>query len=138
MSKSNVPKRPAVPDPEGNDRAHRRTFTAAYTLQVVQVADACTDPGQIGALLRREGLYHTHLATWRKQRLKGEQQALAPQKRGRKPAEKNPLADEVARLEREKTKLEEKLRRAHLTIDFQKKLSEILGIPMAESSEDAS
>jgi transposase-like protein len=127
-----------MPDPEVNDRAHRRTFTAAYKLRVVQEADACTDPGQIGALLRREGLYHSHLAKWRKQRLKGEQQALAPQKRGRKPAEKNPLAEEVARLQRENSKLEEKLRRAHLIIDVQKKLSEILGLPMAENSEDVS
>jgi len=137
MSKSNsdAPKLPPVPNPEVTDRPQRRSFSAAYKLRVVREADACTEPGQVGALLRREGLYHSHLAKWRSKRAAGELQALAPQKRGRKPVAKNALADKVARLQREKAALEEELRKAHLIIDVQKKLSEILGLPDALSTE---
>lgn len=138
QSNSKAPKLPPAPDPEVTDRPRRRTFSASYKLRVVREADACTEPGQVGALLRREGLYHSHLTKWRSKRAAGELQALAPRKRGRKPVARNPLADEVARLQRDKAKLEEELRKARLIIDVQKKLSEILGLPEAEHIESGS
>ena len=128
----------SVPDPEVRDRPLRRSFSAEYKLSILREADACTEPGQIGALLRREGLFSSHLSDWRKKRATGELQGLAPRKRGRKRTPKNPLADEVARLERDKAQLEEELRKAHLIIDVQKKLSEMLGLPVADSSESDS
>ena len=72
------------PDPEVAPRAKRRTYTATYKLRILREADGCNQPGQIGALLRREGLYSSHLSTWRKQRARGELQGLSPKKRGRK------------------------------------------------------
>ena len=127
-----------LPDPEVRDGPRRRTFTASYKLTVLREADACTEPGQIGALLRREGLYSSHLSDWRKKRAAGELQGLAPGKRGRKRTPRNPLADQVARLERDKAKLEEELRKARLIIDVQKKLSEILGLPASDDGESSS
>ena len=81
-----------VPDPEVSERPTRRRFTAKYKQRIVREADACAEPGAIGSLLRREGLYSSLLATWRKQRDQRELRALAPQKRGRKPEPVNPLA----------------------------------------------
>jgi predicted nuclease with TOPRIM domain len=94
----------------------------------LQEADACREPGQIGALLRREGLYSSNLTNWRKQQKKGLLSALNPKKRGRKAVPKNPLAERVAQLERENRQLAEKLKKAETIIDVQKKISEILGI----------
>jgi transposase len=115
----------------------RRTFTAEYKLRILREADealASGESGAVGALCRREGLYASHLITWRKQREAGELAALS-KKRGRKPT-RNPLADEVARLEREKAKLEEKLRKAEIVIDVQKKVAALLGNPFPETPED--
>jgi transposase len=134
QSGQDTPKLRPVPDPEVLDRPRRRSFTAAYKLDILREADACTEPGQLGALLRREGLYSSHLSDWRRKREAGELQALAPHKRGRKPKMRNPLAAEVARLEQEKAKLEDELRKARIIIDVQKKLSEMLGIPLGDSS----
>ena len=116
------------PDPEVPEKKRRRKFTAKYKLRVLDDADACTDAGQIGALLRREGLYSSHLTTWRRQRRKGLLTAMAPQKRGRKKAEINPLASRVAKLEKDNRRLQQKLKRAELIIEAQKKMAEILGI----------
>ncbi|MBW2613459.1 MAG: transposase [Deltaproteobacteria bacterium] len=91
-------------------------------------ADLYTKPGQLGTLLRREGLYSSHLTTWRCQREEGLLHALSPKKRGRKKKHKNPLADQVARLERDNRRLQQKLKQAELIIEAQKKMSEILGI----------
>src|SRR5574341_229622 len=85
----------AVPNPEVVVKAQRRRFTAEYKHRILQEADACTHPGEIGALLRREGLYSSHLNTWRQQRARGEWQGLTPAKRGRKA---DPQAAEHARL----------------------------------------
>ena len=95
---------------------------------MLKKADACTDPGQLGVLLRQEGLYSSNLITWRKQRDEGLLIAMSPKKRGRKAQTKNPLAPEVARLQKENQKLQNKLKQAELIIDAQKKISEILGI----------
>lgn len=118
----------SVPDPEVSEKRPRRKFTAKYKLRILAEVDACTQPGQIGALLRREGLYSSNLTTWRQQREKGILQAMAPKKRGRKRKVKNPLAKKVAQLEKENWRLEQKLKKADLIIEAQKKMSEILGI----------
>jgi transposase-like protein len=133
-SGQDTPKLLPVPDPEVRDRPRRRTFTAAYKLDILREADACNEPGEIGTLLRREGLYSSHLSEWRRKREVGELQALESKKRGRKPKRRDPLAAEVARLERDKARLEEELRKARIIIDVQKKLSEMLGLPAAEDS----
>lgn len=118
----------AAPNPEVLEKRPRRRFTAKYKLDILKQADTCIMPGQIGALLRREGLYSSNLTTWRKQYKKGILNAMAPKKRGRKIKKKNPLAIQVAQLEKEKRKLIEKLRKAEIIIDVQKKISQILEI----------
>jgi transposase-like protein len=116
------------PDPEVPEKKPRRKYTARYKLRILEEADACTKPGQIGALLRREGLYSSNLTSWRKQKEKGQLEALSPKKRGRKEKEKNPLTQRMAQLERENERLKKKLKQAETIIDVQKKISEILGI----------
>ncbi len=127
-----------IPDPEVHEKKSRRYFTASYKLRILQKADLCTESGQIGRLLRREGLYSSHLTNWRRAREKGLLQALTPRKRGRKLKEKNPLAGEVALLQKEKRKLEYKLKQANLIIEAQKKISQVLGIVqnINENNED--
>ena len=124
------------PDPEVPEKKPRRKFTAKYKLRILAEAEACTNPGEIGVLLRREGLYSSNLAFWRRQRKKGLLDAMAPKKRGRKKKEKNPLAQEVARLEKENRRLIHKLKQAELIIEAQKKMSEILGISQALCEND--
>ena len=97
---------PIAPDPEVPEKRNRRKFTAKYKLQILEKADACTEPGQIGSLLRSEGLYSSNLATWRRQREKGILKAMIPKKRGRKRKEKNPLAKKVAQLEKKNRRLQ--------------------------------
>ena len=123
------------PDPEVMTKAKRRSFTAAYKLWVLEEADKCREqPGQIGALLRREGLYASHLSTWRRQREAGQLAGLRPRKRGRK---ENKEEAEIRRLRRENARLERRLEQAELIIEAQKKLSEILGITLERrTSED--
>jgi transposase len=123
------------PDPEVPENKPRRRFTVAYKLRILKEYDACTKPGEIGALLRREGLYHSNIKTWVRQRDKSVLHGLKPRKRGRKPQEVNPLAREIARLERENKKLADKLKKAETIIDVQKKISEILGISQNNSGE---
>ena len=117
----------ADPDPEVAQVARRRRFSASYKLAILEEAGAC-EPGEIGALLRREGLYSSNLTTWRKQRAQGILQAMAPKKRGRKLKQKNPLVERVAQLEKENRRLQDKLKKAETIIEVQKKISEILGI----------
>jgi len=121
-----------VPNPEVLEKPQRRRFTAEYKLRILQEVDDLTDTGQIGALLRREGLYSSHLTTWRRQRDTGALAALSPKKRGRKASRENPLAKEVDRLRREKERLCRSLKQAQAIIEFQKKISEILGIPLSQ------
>ena len=117
-----------TPDPEVAEKKKRRKFTAAYKLSIVQQAERCREPGEIGALLRREGLYSSHLATWRRQYENGALQGLHPQKRGRKRKPHDPSAERVAALEKENQRLKNQLRKAEIIIEAQKKISEILGI----------
>jgi transposase len=126
------------PDPEVPEKKPRRRFTANNKLRILERADACTVPGQLGALLRLEGLYSSHLTTWRRQREQGLLTAMTPKKRGRKTIEKNPLAEKVARLEKETRRLQQKLKTAEIIIEAQKKISEILGIDQDLSDKERS
>jgi transposase len=107
-----------IPDPEVLPKAKRRKFSAEYKRRILEEADNCTESGQIGALLRREGLYSSHLTTWRRQRDRGLIQALSPKKRGRK--RKDELEREVVRLQRENERLRASLEQAEMIIDVQK------------------
>jgi transposase len=125
------------PDPEVAPKASRRTFSASEKLRILNQADACTQPGQIGALLRREGLYSSHLVKWRRLRAAGQLQALAPQPRGPKPTPPDPLAEELAQLRTENARLQARLLQAELIIDVQKKVAQLLGatLPLPRSDE---
>jgi transposase-like protein len=125
----------AHPNPEVADKAVRRRFTAEYKLRILTLADACTEPGSLGALLRREGLYASNLNTWRQQRERGVLSALAPKKRGRKESGRDPLITENEKLRKENERLTNRLRQAEIIIDVQKKVSQILGIPLATPEE---
>ena len=116
-----------TPDPEVTERAKRRRFTADYKLRILREADACKGDGDLGALLRREGLYSSHLSTWRRQRDEVASTGLKARKRGPKPGAADPR---VARLEREVARLKRRLEEAKTIIDFQKKLSKLLGISL--------
>jgi transposase len=120
------------PDPEVVAKAKRRTFTAEYKLRILQEIEAVADRrGGIGVLLRREGLYSSLLATWRRERAAGILEALTPQKRGPK-SKRNPLQEENLKLQRQNARLTEDLRKAHIIIDVQKKVAALLGRPIPE------
>ena len=108
--------------------SRRRRFTAAYKRQVLTAADACTEPGQVGALWRREGLSSSHLTTWRRPREQGVLEALTPNKRGRKARARDSLAQRVAELQRDNAHLNQQLTQAETMIEVQKKVSELLGL----------
>ncbi len=120
------------PDPEVTPKAKRRRFSAEYKRRVLAEADGCTQPGEIGALLRQEGLYSSHLTTWRRQRDEGQLQGLTGKKRGRK-AERQ--AAEAAQLRRENEQLQARLQQAEAIIDVQKKLCGLLGLSAEPGSE---
>lgn len=108
----------------------RRTFSAEFKRQVLAEVEACTELGEVGALLRRHGLYSSHLTEWRRQREEGTLAGLAPRKRGRKAQERNPLTVEVARLQGENRKLLARAERAERLVELQKKVAELLGDPL--------
>ncbi len=122
-----------MPNTEVVAKAKRRLFTAEYKLRILRELDGSQGSGETGALLRREGLYSSHLTSWRRQRERGELDGLAPQKRGPKP---DPQAVELARLERENERLRERLRQAELIIDVQKKVAQMLGAPIEATKPD--
>jgi transposase-like protein len=123
-------------DPEVAAKAARRQYSAAYKRRILQEADRC-GPGGVAALLRREGLYSSHLTSWRKQREAGEIAGLEPRRRGKKPVLRNPLAAENERLRREVQRLEKRLRQAETIIEVQKELCDVLGltVPPIERNE---
>ena len=125
-----------APDPEVVAKAQRRKFTAEYKLGLVEEADHATDPGAVGALLRREGLYSSHLVEWRRLRETGALGALS-KKRGRQPT-RNPLAEENCKLKAELLQVKKKLQQAEIIIDVQKKVSALLGIALPETDRDES
>ena len=115
------------PEVEVLAKASRRRFTAEYKRKILREADACTAPGAIGALLRREGLYSSNLTTWRAQRERGELAGLTPKKRGPAPKLTNPLAAKVAALERVVSRETARADRAEALVELQKKVAELLG-----------
>jgi transposase len=123
-----------IPDSEVILKPKRRQYSAEYKLRILQEYEACTEPGGRGALLRREGLYSSHITAWRRQRDQTGLCGLAGQKRGPKV---DPEAAEVARLERENERLRQRLQRAELIIDVQKNVSQLLGLPLAEIEEES-
>jgi len=116
-------------------KASRRRFSAEYKLKILREAETCTQPGEIGALLRREGLYFSNVRTWREQRRLGELGGLAPKKRGPAPKATNPLAAKVATLEREATRYKARAERAEALVELQKKVAELLGIELQRTGE---
>ena len=123
-------------DTEVLEKPKRRQFPAKYKLQMVEEADACTRQGEIGSLLRREGLYSSHLTTWRRLRDSGALAGLSPRKRGRKADPAKEETRRMAGLERENQRLRERLAKAEIIIDVQKKVSSLLGIPLSQPPSD--
>lgn len=119
------------------EKARRRRFDQAYRLRIVEEADRCTELGQIGELLRREGLYSSQLATWRRQRSEGSLSESNSRKRGRKPKKPDSTQAELEQLRREKKALEERLRQAEVIIEVQKKVSDLLGIPSRQANDNS-
>ena len=125
-----------VPDAEVTAKARRRTFAAAYKLQILDAANAAQGSGEIGALLRREGLYYSHLTKWKEQQRTGALTGLAPRRRGPKAEPPNPLAKRFAELERENRRLTRRLAQSEAIIDIQKKVAALLGIPLDQPEHD--
>ena len=110
-------------------KAERRRFTAEYKRRIVREADRCTKPGEIGALLRREGLYSSHLVTWRAARDRGELEGLSPKKRGPKVAPPDPRDKKIAEQERDIARWQKRAERAEAFVEVQKKVAALLGTP---------
>ncbi|MBL8693271.1 MAG: transposase [Planctomycetes bacterium] len=129
MSTPQVPP-PGTPDPEVPPKGRRRSFSKEEKLRVLTEADQCTRPGEVGALLRRHGIYSSHLAAWRKQRSQGTLSDAKASSRGPRPSAPSPIDSRVLELERENRLLQRKLKQAEIIIDIQKKASALLGIPL--------
>ena len=127
---------PASAPPELSARPGRRTFTARDKLRILAATDQAAGTGDIGAILRREGVYSSTLSDWRRQRDAGAFGALTPAKRGPKAAEPNPFAAEMVLLRKENAHLTRRLTRADAIIAVQKKLADLLGIPMAPNGDE--
>ena len=119
-----------APDPEVEAKPRRRRFTAEYRLRILEEADRCTGSGEVGQLLRREGLYSSHLTNWRKARRDGALRGLASKKRGAKPKAINPLEPKVRELESKVARLEKELHKAHTILDVQEKVAGLLGFDL--------
>ena len=122
-----------APAPEVAAKPKRRQFSAEYRLRILEEAVRCTRPGEIGRLLRHEGLYSSHLSVWRKARRNGSLKALTPKKRGAKPAESNPLSPKVRQLEAKVALLEKELATAHTIIDVQGKVAGLPGLNLHDA-----
>ena len=127
---------PQHPPTEVSAKATRRHFTAEYKRKILQEADACTQPGQIGALLRREGLYSSHLVKWREARDHGQLAGLEPKRRGPKAQQPNPIAKQLAEQQRENARLKAENAKLQLICDVQKKVSQLLGVTLPTIPED--
>ena len=129
---------PSTPDPEVAATAKRRHFSSSEKRRILSAADRCTEAGEIGVLLRREGIYSSQLSTWRKQREANERAALEPKKRGRKTDPALAEARQVAQLTKQNDRLRHQLAQAHTIIEVQKKLCTLLGLPTAADLEEKS
>ena len=119
-----------TPDPEVAAKPRRRRFTAEYRLRILEEAERCTKSGEVGQLLRREGLYSSHLTAWRKARRDGALRGLASKKRGAKAKARNPLEPKVRELESQVARLEKELHKAHTILDVQEKVAGLLGFSL--------
>lgn len=126
------------PETEVTEKAKRRRYTAEFKARILREAEACTKPGELGALLRREGLYSSHLTSWRAQAARGQVEALTPRKRGRKAKEVDPRDKHISAMEREIASLKRRAERAEAIVALQKKLSQLLGIALPATEEDES
>jgi len=125
----------APPDPEVVAKPKRRRFTAEYRLRILEEADRCTQPGEVGQMLRREGLYSSHLTKWRQARREGSLRGLRSRKRGAKPKESNPLEPKVRELEAKVVRLEKDLHTAHTILDVQGKVAGLLGFSLEDGKD---
>lgn len=130
---TNGKERTSMPETEVVEKATRRQYTAEYKLRILAEIDGCKGTGQIGALLRREGLYSSLVSKWRQQRELGSLERLGPHQRGPKADQQ---AAELARLKRENERLRKRLEQAELIIEVQKKVAQMLGAPIAEHDPD--
>ena len=128
---------PIIPETEVSQKATRRRFTAEYKRRILKQADALREQNQVGALLRREGLYYSNLATWRRQAEKGTLDALSPKKRGQKAKKPDKSARLIKEKDKEISKLKAKLKKAELIIEAQKKITEIFQISTEKRQEDS-
>ena len=126
---------PAAVSPELSNRPNRRTFTTADKLRILAATDRALETGGVGAVLRREGVYSSTLCDWRRQRDAGTLGALTPLRRGPKALQANPLTAKVALLEKNNAHLTRSLARAEAIIAVQKKLADLLGIPMTPDGD---
>jgi transposase len=124
-----APPQPGVAPTEVEARPQRRSFTAEYKRRILREADRCTKSGELGALVRREGLYFSHVRDWRAARERGELEALRPKKRGPKPVAPDPRDKKIAELERENVRLSKRAERAEALVELQKKVAALLGTP---------
>src|SRR5690625_4001895 len=123
-----------MPETEVPERPERRRFTAEYKQKILREAEACTKPGEIGALMRREGLHSSYLSSWRRASERAELKALAPKARGPKRAVVDPRDRKITELEREKARLEARLEQSEAVIWLQKRGSHLLGLVLPENS----
>jgi len=123
------------PDPEVVAKPKRRRFTAEYRLRILEEADRCAGAGEVGQLLRREGLYSSHLANWRRARRDGALRGLRSKKRGAKPKASNPLEPKVRELEAKVARLEKDLHKAHTILDVQEKVAGLLGFSLEDGKD---
>lgn len=126
------------PDPEVPEKPVRRQFTADYKLRLINECDRAQELGQVGAILRREGLYSSHLTTWRRQRERGELEGLSDNKRGRPSQSNKELRTENDKLKRENQRLAQKLKQTEILVEIQKKTSELLGISLNQDENEQS
>lgn len=122
-----------VPDPVVEAKPKRRQFTAAYKLGILREVDRAKEAGEVGAILRREGLYSSHLVTWRRERDRAAKAGLAARQRGPKARMQDPR---LKQLERENARLRKRLQRVEAMLEIQKKASELLGIPLSPQDSD--
>jgi len=134
----NVMSKGETPEVEVLAKATRQRYTGKYKHRILREAAACTERGELGALLRREGLYSSHLTAWRAAAKRGEFQGLRPKKRGPKAAIVDPRDHQLAEKDREIARLTRRLSRAEALVTLQKKVSQILGIALPESEESSS
>jgi transposase len=130
-----TPAAASSPDPEVSARAKRRRFTGQYKLRILEAVASCKTRGEVGEILRREGLYSSHLTKWREQRAAGELEGLSPKKRGPAPR-RSPEQRRIAELERHNERLQRELEIAQTIIDVQKKVATLLGVPLATTANE--